>query len=40
LCNPSEMEIESKTASSLKIGDKVLCRMTWGSINEIVCLEE
>ena len=31
---------ESKTAEALKAGDKVVIRMSWGRIEEIVCIRE
>ena len=37
---PQEKQCESKKAESLNIGDKVVLRMSWGKIDEIVCIRE
>jgi len=36
----SEKMCESKTAEALNAGDKVVLRMSWGKIEEIVCIRE
>ena len=36
----SEKMCESKTAETLSAGDKVVLRMSWGKIEEIVCIRE
>ena len=33
-------ECENKTAEALKTGDKIVCRLNWGNIAEIICLED
>jgi len=36
----SKKKCESKTAEALNAGDKIVLRMTWGKIEEIVCIRE